>query len=98
MRTLLGLAVLVFFVGLGANSIWDANEAFYVDTPRHMVQTQDYVTPWFNGEERLNKPVLSYWIVAAFYHAFGISVTSRMPSAPSAMAMRSVVTEIPNAW
>jgi 4-amino-4-deoxy-L-arabinose transferase-like glycosyltransferase len=73
---LLLLAVLVFFVGLGANSIWDANEAFYVDTPRHMVQTQDYVTPRFNGEERLNKPVLSYWIVAAFYHAFGMSVTS----------------------
>jgi len=73
---LLWLAVLVFFVGLGANSIWDANEAFYVDTPRHMVQTQDYVTPRFNGEERLNKPVLSYWIVAGFYHAFGISVTS----------------------
>jgi 4-amino-4-deoxy-L-arabinose transferase-like glycosyltransferase len=73
---LLWIAVLVFVVGLGANSIWDANEAFYVDTPRHMVQTQDYVTPWFNGEERLNKPVLSYWIVAASYHAFGISVTS----------------------
>ncbi len=75
-RLLLGLAVLVYVIGLGANSIWDANEAFYVDTPRYMVQTQDYVTPWFNGEERLNKPVLSYWIVAAFYPAFGISVTS----------------------
>lgn len=73
---LLWLAAIVFVIGLGANSIWDANEAFYVDTPRHMVETQDYVTPWFNGEERLNKPVLSYWIVAAFYHAFGISVTS----------------------
>ena len=73
---LLWLAVLVFVIGLGANSIWDANEAFYVDTPRTMVQTQDYVTPWFNGEERLNKPVLSYWIVAAFYHAFGISALS----------------------
>jgi 4-amino-4-deoxy-L-arabinose transferase-like glycosyltransferase len=72
---LLWLAAIVFFLALGANSIWDANEAFYVDTPRHMVQTQDFVTPWFNGQERLNKPVLSYWIVAAFYYAFGVSVT-----------------------
>ncbi len=39
-----------------------------------MVLSGDYVTPVFNGAERLNKPVLSYWIVAAFYHVFGISV------------------------
>ena len=44
---LLWLAALVFGVGLGANSIWDANEAFYVDTPRTMVQTQDYVVVLF---------------------------------------------------
>ena len=71
---LLALALPVLFLWLGANSIWDANEAFYVDTPRHMVRTGDYVTPMFNGAERLNKPVLSYWIVAGLYRAFGTSV------------------------
>jgi 4-amino-4-deoxy-L-arabinose transferase-like glycosyltransferase len=64
----------VFFLSLGANSIWDANEAFYVETPKQMVIAGDYVTPMFNGTERLNKPVLSYWIVAALYQLFGISV------------------------
>jgi 4-amino-4-deoxy-L-arabinose transferase-like glycosyltransferase len=68
------LAVPVYFLWLGANSIWDANEAFYVDTPRHMVETGNYVTPYFNGAERLNKPVLSYWIVAGLYNLFGVSV------------------------
>jgi len=72
---LLVLAALpVYFLWLGANSIWDANEAFYVDTPRHMVETGNYVTPYFNGLERLNKPVLSYWVVAGLYNLFGISV------------------------
>jgi 4-amino-4-deoxy-L-arabinose transferase-like glycosyltransferase len=61
----------VFFVGLGANSIWDANEAFYVETPRQMVITGDYVSPAFGGEPRFNKPVLSYWLVAAAYHVMG---------------------------
>ena len=42
---LLLLALPVFFLALGANSIWDANEAFYVETPRQMVQTGDYVNP-----------------------------------------------------
>jgi len=65
----------VLFTALGANTIWDANEAYYVDTPAHMVRTGDYVTPVFNGLTRLNKPVLSYWIVAGLYRLFGISVT-----------------------
>lgn len=75
LRVLLVPAVLLLFFGLGANTIWDANEAFYVDTPRQMVLSGDYVNPEFNGEPRMNKPVLSYWIVAGLYHLFGISVT-----------------------
>ncbi|MBA3296619.1 MAG: glycosyltransferase family 39 protein [Acidobacteria bacterium] len=64
----------VYFVDLGGSSIWDANEAFYVETPREMIERGDYVFPTFNYEPRLNKPVLSYWMVAGLYKAFGISV------------------------
>ena len=71
---LLVAALPVFFLALDANSIWDANEAFYVETPRQMVESGDYITPSFNDADRLNKPVLSYWIVAGLYHAFGVSV------------------------
>jgi 4-amino-4-deoxy-L-arabinose transferase-like glycosyltransferase len=71
---LLAAAIAPYFVGLGVSSIWDANEAFYVETPREMLERGDYVFPTFNYEPRLNKPVLSYWIVAAFYRAFGVSV------------------------
>ncbi len=65
----------MLFLALGANSIWDANEAFYVETPRQMVVTGDYLNPSFNALPRFNKPVLSYWIVAGAYRAFGVSVT-----------------------
>jgi 4-amino-4-deoxy-L-arabinose transferase-like glycosyltransferase len=74
LRLLLIPAVALLFLGLGANTIWDANEAFYVDTPRQMVLSGDYINPVFNGEPRMNKPVLSYWIVAGLYHLFGASV------------------------
>src|SRR3712207_596594 len=73
---LLALAILPYFIGLGDSSIWDANEALYVETPREMMERGDYVFPTFNYEPRVNKPVLSYWIVAGFYKAFGISVWS----------------------
>lgn len=85
---LLAAAVLPYFVGLGSSSIWDANEAYYVETPREMIERGDYISPTFNYEPRLNKPVLSYWIVAAFYQAFGISVAvERIPIAIGAMVL-----------
>ena len=71
---LLGAALILLFVDLGGSSIWDANEAFYVETPREMIERGDYVFPMFNFEPRLNKPVLSYWIVAGLYKLFGVSV------------------------
>jgi 4-amino-4-deoxy-L-arabinose transferase-like glycosyltransferase len=81
-------AVLPYFVNLGSASIWDANEAYYVETPREMIERGDYVNPSFNYEPRFNKPVLSYWIVAGLYHLFGVSVgVQRLAIAASAMLM-----------
>ena len=67
-------AAAVYFVALGNSAIWDANEAFYVETPREMLEAHDFVNPTFNYQPRFNKPVLSYWIVAALYQALGVSV------------------------
>lgn len=79
---LVAAAVIPYFLNLGVSSIWDANEAFYAQTPREMMEAGDYVTPSFNFQLRMNKPVLSYWNVAASYHLFGISEWSeRLPIA-----------------
>jgi hypothetical protein len=61
---LLAGACAVYFVALGNSAIWDANEAFYVETPREMLEAHDFLNPTFNYLPRFNKPVLSYWIVA----------------------------------
>lgn len=71
---LLAAAILPYFVDLGGSSIWDANEAYYVETPREMMDRGDYVFPMWNYEPRLNKPVLSYWMVIGLYKMFGVSV------------------------
>ena len=71
---LLAAAIVPYFVNLGGASIWDANEAYYVETPREMIEAGDYINPSFNYEPRFNKPVLSYWIVAGAYQLFGVSV------------------------
>jgi 4-amino-4-deoxy-L-arabinose transferase-like glycosyltransferase len=85
---LLVAAICPYFVGLGDSAIWDANEAFYVETPREMLESGDYISPTFNYEPRLNKPVLSYWIVAASYSLFGVSVAvQRLPIALGAVVL-----------
>ncbi len=85
---LLVAAVLPYFIDLGGSSIWDANEAFYVETPREMLQHGDFISPTFNYQPRLNKPVLSYWIVAAFYKVFDVSVgVQRLPIALGAVTI-----------
>ena len=85
---LLAASILPYFIDLGGSSIWDANEAFYVETPREMMVRGDFISPTFNYLPRLNKPVLSYWIVAAFYKVFGVSVgVQRLPIALGALIL-----------
>ena len=89
--TLLAAALSLFFVDLGGSAIWDANEAFYVETPREMMERGDYIFPTFNYEPRVNKPVLSYWIVAGFYHLFGVSVAvQRIPIAIGSLLLVAI--------
>jgi 4-amino-4-deoxy-L-arabinose transferase-like glycosyltransferase len=88
LAALLVAAILPYVLNLGVSSIWDANEAFYAQTPREMIETGDYVTPSFNFQLRMNKPVLSYWNVAASYHLFGVSEWSeRLPIAIGALVI-----------
>src|SRR5712691_11616087 len=85
---LLVAAAIPYFVNLGVSSIWDANEAFYAQTPREMMSAADYVNPSFNFQLRYNKPVFSYWEVAAAYRLFGVSEWSeRLPIAIGAIVL-----------
>src|ERR1041385_761954 len=88
---ILCLAAIPYFTRLGASSLWDANEAFYTETPREMIESGDLVNPSFNYQPRFNKPPLSYWIVAAFYKLFGESATSeRLAMGVAAMMMIAI--------
>jgi 4-amino-4-deoxy-L-arabinose transferase-like glycosyltransferase len=85
---LLVVAALPYFVNLGATSIIDANEAFYTETPREMLEAGDYLNSTFNYEPRFNKPPLSYWVVLGSYKAFGVSLwAARLPIALGALAI-----------
>ncbi len=67
------LVALLYFLNLGAFQVWSPNEAFYADSARRMLQTGDFITPYYNGELRLNKPPMTYWLVALSYYLFGVN-------------------------
>jgi 4-amino-4-deoxy-L-arabinose transferase-like glycosyltransferase len=77
---------LPYCINLGKSSIWDANEAFYAETPREMLVTGDYLAPQFNFQPRAQKPPLTYWIILISYKLFGVSEFGvRLPSALAAI-------------
>ena len=43
----------------------EEHEAFVLQTTREMHDRGDWIVPWFNGEPRLNKPPLNYWLTGA---------------------------------
>jgi 4-amino-4-deoxy-L-arabinose transferase-like glycosyltransferase len=67
------LVLLPYGIHVGTPSLWDANEAFYVEGPREMQEAGDWLTPRFNFAEKLNKPILPYWLVLLSFRLFGVS-------------------------
>lgn len=54
--------------------LMDTTEARYAEIARIMVETGDWVTPWFDyGVPFWGKPPLSFWITAASFKLFGIN-------------------------
>ncbi len=67
--TLILLSSLTFLLGLGIQAITDADEGFYAEAAREMVEGGDWLTPHFDYEERWQKPILYYWFTAAIMAA-----------------------------
>ncbi len=69
---LVALCFLTFFLGVGDPAIADTDEAFYAESAREMVESGDWVTPHYNYEPRLQKPILYYWLAASAFSVAGV--------------------------
>lgn len=65
------LAALFFCIGLGARPYLVPSEARYIEIPRQMLATGDWLTPRINGVPYFEKPPLFYWMQAAVMGVFG---------------------------
>jgi 4-amino-4-deoxy-L-arabinose transferase-like glycosyltransferase len=86
---LLALAVWSFSYRLGAAPLLDdPNEAEYAEVGREMLETGDWISPQLNYVLFLNKPPLSYWMIALSARVFGVNeFAARLPSALAGLAI-----------
>jgi 4-amino-4-deoxy-L-arabinose transferase-like glycosyltransferase len=97
---LLALVCLATFVaGLGRSAIQDSDEAYYAEAGREMVASGDWITPHYNFEPRMQKPILSYWLIAASYRVLGTTETAaRLPAALSGFGLALVACFVGMRW
>lgn len=78
---LLILCLFIFFNGIGSYGLLDKDEPRYCGCALEMLENNDFIVPKFNFQDRFDKPVLFYWLIAASYKIFGVSdFSSRLPS------------------
>ena len=76
-------ALLPAAIAASGRDYWRPDEPDYAQHAREMVQRLDFVVPYQNGEPFPEKPILTYWAVAATTPFTGGDVTpfgSRVPS------------------
>ncbi len=76
MRDLITLTVLIcllFTFMLGNRPLSVPDEGRYVEIPREMVASGNYLTPRLNGVKYFEKPVLFYWLEAFSIKLFGLN-------------------------
>jgi len=93
---LLALGFCAFTYRLGAMPLLDnPNEGQYAEVAREMVETGDWVSPQLNYVLFLNKPPLTYWLIAAAETGFGVNeFSARLPSALAALAIVALVAAL----
>ena len=88
------VAALVLFAFLGSTPLTRTQEARVLVTAREMYDLggPNWLLPRMNGQLRLQKPPLMYWIDAAAFAVLGVSeFAGRLPSVLAGLALLAVV-------
>ena len=64
-------AAVICFTSLGGAALWDEDEPLYASCAWEMLQRDDWVVPYYNGQMFPDKPPLMFWMMMAGYEMFG---------------------------
>jgi 4-amino-4-deoxy-L-arabinose transferase-like glycosyltransferase len=73
-------AILPFLLALPIDLI-DIDTAQYGEISRELLENNDWLHLRDNGKKYLDKPIMTFWIIASFFKTLGISnITFRLPA------------------
>ncbi len=85
---LIVIAWVAFGWNLGNTGLVDETEPLFAEASRQMLVTGDWITPFFDGDTRFDKPALIYWCQAIAYAIIGVNEWAvRLPSAIAAFGL-----------
>lgn len=86
------LTAIVYLFSTADRAVTDYDEGYYAQIAVHMVEHNDWVTPYANGVRFLEKPPFLYWITAASFEVFGVNEFAlRLPTALAMIALVWIV-------
>ncbi len=93
--TVIGLAIvaaITLIYRLGSIGLIDETEPLFAEAARQMVETGNWITPYYNDVTRFDKPPLVYWLMAIGYRLVGVNEwMTRLPSAIAAIGLMALV-------
>ena len=89
---LLVLFVILYFYRLGSVGLIDVDEPRYAEAGREMLESGNWVVPYFNYTIRFDKPIFFYWLEAISMNFFGVNEFAvRLPSVLGALLCVSIL-------
>jgi 4-amino-4-deoxy-L-arabinose transferase-like glycosyltransferase len=80
LAALIGLFFLLMLPNLDNSYPYQGDETFYTVSALNMIDRGEYLAPFYAGEYRFNKPILTYWVAVSAYKLFGARMWSaRVP-------------------
>lgn len=85
------ISAILCLYNLGSLPLFDQDEPRYASAARTMIETGDYIVPYFNGQPRYQKPVFIYWLMCISFKLFGVNeFAARLPSAIAVIILVAV--------
>jgi hypothetical protein len=76
------LTAVIYLLSTADRAVTDYDEGYYAQAAVHMVEHNDWITPYANGVRFLEKPPFLYWVTAASLEIFGVNEFAlRLPTA-----------------
>lgn len=93
------LGALMLFPGASQLPLIDRDEPRFAQATHEMLQRQDFIIPYFNGEYRFDKPVMTYWLMMVNYGLFGQNeLAARLHTILCALLVALVIYEFARKW